>query len=341
MSRAVILGIDTSAYTTSVALMTPTGCLLSDSRQILTVPSGARGLRQSDAVYQHIRNLPASMESTFAHVPDGSLATVCVSTAPRPVVGSFMPVFMAGSGIARSVAAVAGTPLWEASHQEGHLWAALWSLPETATQALHHEKNLLAVHLSGGTTEALYVQVACQHPELRPTLTLVGDTTDISAGQFIDRVGTALGLPFPSGPHLQKLAEQGSETNLRLPLAITDERISFSGPESAAQRMIQAGVRPEDLAVAVLECIVATMEKWLAFLSQKTNVRHVILAGGVAANTTLRQRLYASKRLASLHLWFADSHYSSDNAVGLAAWGAARMQGCTVLNLPQRGTLLR
>lgn len=353
----LVLGIDTSAYTTSLAVMTPTGQLRRDVRRILDVPRGQRGLRQSEAVYQHVHNLPAVFTDAWQDLSPINIGAVCTSTAPRPVDHSFMPVFTAGYGTAQAVATTSGVPLWQASHQEGHLWAALWSLPADAAAALDATGRVLAVHLSGGTTEALHVTgIGCEH-EVRPDITIVGATTDISAGQFIDRVGTALGLPFPAGRHLQELAwsvpgaaapapevapQPPAATQptpvLRLPLAVEGGRLSFSGPETAAQRAIKAGIDPAQIAWAVFECIAASLELWLAYLAPITQTPNIIMSGGVAASTVLRQMLATSPKLHALRIWWPDPRYSNDNAVGLAAWGAARLSKCPILKLSERNS---
>jgi N6-L-threonylcarbamoyladenine synthase len=126
MENEAFLGIDTSCYTTSLCLLKSTGELLADARQILKVPEGNCGLQQSVMVYQHTRNLPELMAAVFTH-KDFKICGIGVSAKPRPREDSYMPAFLAGLGLARSLQAVLKVPLWEISHQENHLEAGVWS----------------------------------------------------------------------------------------------------------------------------------------------------------------------------------------------------------------------
>lgn len=330
----LVLGIDTSAYTTSAALLTVRGGLVSERRQLLRVELGQRGLRQADAVYQHVRSLPAVIESLFAGTQHKCLAAVAVSSTPRPIDGSFMPVFLVGMGAGRAIAAAQGLYCGEISHQEGHIWAALWSLPQ-ATE-LGRNETLLAVHLSGGTTEAVLMHGLGLEHQSRPGLELVAASSDISAGQFVDRVGTGLGLPFPAGPHLEMLAARGEAGSVQLPSAVHDLDISFSGPESAAARLISIGASPADVALATLECLADSVAAWLLAVVRQTGVSDILVAGGVAANQKLRARLAECLGAAGCQLAFGAPSLSSDNAVGVASWAAARLSGVPVLALPDR-----
>lgn len=329
MTQEVVVGIDTSAYTCSVAIMNLRGELLRDVRVPLQVRRGTLGLRQAEALYQHVRRLPEAIEEAFADHMSGeeTLSGVAVSVAPRPQTDSFMPVFLVGHGMARALAAARGIPCWEASHQEGHIWAALWALP-----ALRNTR-VLAVHLSGGTTEAVVVQGVGQEHQVRPDLQIAAATSDISAGQFVDRVGNALGLPFPAGPHLERLAQAGQPGRVRLPVGVRERELSFSGPESAAQRAIAGNASPADVARGVLDCVAESLQRWLEAVVKMTKTLDVVLAGGVVANHLLRQSLESSPLLSHCRLWFAPPTLSSDNAVGLAAWAAARLVGLPIGSL--------
>ena len=237
----MIIGVDTSCYTTSLAVFDPAGRLLCEKRRLLPVEKGLSGLRQSEALFCHVKQLPELMEELAAEIGPIAPQAVCVSSRPRPVAGSYMPVFLAGLGLARSLAAAYGAPLYQTSHQEGHIAAALWSA------GLAWQEPFLALHLSGGTGEILRVEPQPAGYEIET----VGDT-DLPPGQFVDRVGVALGLSFPAGPELEKLAEQATSTDFRLSGSVQGTHISFSGPESAAERAVAAGVEPDSIAAAVL-----------------------------------------------------------------------------------------
>ncbi|MBQ9198249.1 MAG: O-sialoglycoprotein endopeptidase, partial [Clostridia bacterium] len=185
-----VLGIDTSCYTTSVAAAGENGVICSH-RRLLPVQQGARGLRQSEAVFAHIRQLPELFESAMESLGERTVDAICVSSKPRDDEASYMPVFQAGLSFARVTAAAMRVPLIQTTHQRGHVRAALQDSGLAA-------ERYLALHLSGGTTEVLLMA--------GNALELISGTRDLHAGQLIDRVGVALGLPFPAGPYLEKLA---------------------------------------------------------------------------------------------------------------------------------------
>lgn len=314
----MIIGIDTSCYTTSLAVFDLAGRLLCEKRRLLQVRAGECGLRQSEALFCHVKQLPELMEELTAELTAeaGPLRprAVCVSTRPRPVSGSYMPVFLAGQGLARSLAAAWGVPLYETSHQEGHLAAALWSA------GLAWQEPFLALHLSGGTGEILAVAPRPAGFEAKT----VGDT-DLPPGQFVDRVGVALGLPFPAGPALEKLASAAVRRDFRLSGSVKGTHISFSGPEAAAQRAVKRGVEPAQIAAAVLDNIAKSLTKAIQAARGQTGYSRVLLMGGVAANQRIREKLQP------LQVSFAKAEHSGDNAcgvalIGLAAWNREQQE---------------
>lgn len=312
----MILGIDTSCYTTSVALMDQQGRLISDMRRLLSVEHGARGLRQSDAVYAHNQNLPQLLAELFREHSAKQLKAIAVSCRPRPQDDSFMPVFTAGCGTAQILAAALRLPLFSFSHQEGHLAAALWSA------GLHWQEPFIALHLSGGTGEILLVEPGAQSCSPSPDgeqrlyrISIIGDT-DLPPGQFVDRIGVALGMNFPAGAELDALALNASCRDFRLSGSVRDTHISFSGPESAAQRAVKAGVEPAQIAAAVFDNIGKSLLKAIRAAKAAYGLERVLLMGGVAASQNLRRYLESEQ------VCFAQARYSSDNAVGTAALGA-------------------
>ncbi|WP_366922479.1 O-sialoglycoprotein endopeptidase [Metallumcola ferriviriculae] len=306
------LGIDTSCYTTSVAVVDRNRKLIFEDRRLLAVPPGERGLQQSQAVFQHVQNLPIILENVFNSVGAEKIAMITASTAPRPTKGSYMPVFTVSQGQGKILASALDVPFIAATHQEGHLEAALWS---TDTQI---PRQFLAVHLSGGTSELLLVS---GNPD-GYAIKLLGGTIDLHAGQFVDRIGVALGFGFPAGAALETLARQ-SVKRLGLATAVKGYEFSFSGPESQAQRLIAQGAPAADVARSVEQCIATTLEKVLRRAIEKEGIKEVLLAGGVAANGYIRKRLM--KRLhhpaVGASLVFAKPDYSTDNAVGVALLG--------------------
>lgn len=299
------LGFDTSCYTTSVALARD-GKIIASRRRLLTVEQGERGLMQSEGVFQHETRLPELVEQLIKETGVMKIDAVGASVRPRPVDGSYMPVFTVGEGYGRSIAAVLGVPFIATSHQEGHIRAAL------TDTGLAVGEEMLAVHLSGGTTEALHVR--------KGEITLIGGSNDLHAGQFIDRVGVRLGLGFPAGPALEQMAMRG-EARARLPIWVRGCECSFSGSESAAQRLIDAGeLSADDMAAEVFSCIARSLAKLLANASEKTGVRKVLLAGGVASSEHLRRLLpeRLKKMNVRLKLHWGRPELSGDNACGVA-----------------------
>ena len=376
MSQRVYLGIDTSCYTTSVAIMDEAGALLGEARQILSVRPGRCGLQQSEMVFQHTRNLPRLMEEAVGQVIGcvttgaGSvangvsvadeastagasglaglavagyeLAAIGVSGYPRPLEGSYMPAFLAGLSVARSVAAVTGAQLEVISHQENHLEAGLWSAGGPDVD------RFLLLHASGGTTDVLLAE---RQQNGRYRITEVGGRMDLHAGQFVDRIGVALGLQFPTGPALEALAEKalartaevsasvseqsvasvseagaGAAPMVELPVSVRKLQVSLSGPCTAALRKLEAGAEPAALALGVEHALAETFARVLRNGAQEYRVRDVLLVGGVGSNNYIRQ--HVERKLAKLRypvrLWVPEGRFSCDNATGCAAF-ARRM----------------
>ena len=299
----MFLGIDTSCYTTSLAVFDAQGLLLCEKRTMLKVPQGERGLRQSDGVFQHVQNLPHLAEALSTEVGPLVLQGVAATSRPRPVADSYMPVFTVGSSFARTVAATQGVPFLSLSHQECHILAGLWS-------AGVDWSDFYALQASGGTTELLAVTMSP-----RPTVVELGGSADLHAGQFIDRVGVALGLPFPAGPALEALGSKAGAV-LSVPVAVQGDKLSFSGPESHVQRAIMSKDHdPAAVARGVEHCVAESLWKVLKVIRKRHGVKPVLFVGGVMANNYIRQRL--AERLGN-EAAFAAPRFAGDNATGAA-----------------------
>lgn len=305
---SLFLGIDTSAYTTSVALVNEEGQVMADERMILQVEVGKRGLRQAEAHFNHVKNLPFLFQKLKKYWGEERLLAVAASDRPRRRDDSYMPVFLAGMSLACCLASVEDIPVYGFSHQEGHVRAALINGPVM-------DVPFIVVHFSGGTSEILVVERDKARFDIRPILT----TNDLNAGQLVDRVGVALGLPFPSGPHLEEIARRGKETGEVLPSVVGETSFSFSGAETRALRMLHQGIAQENVAFLVFRCIANTLEKALRKAYAKTGIYNIIMAGGVMSSLIIRERL--DRRLAGsgLKIHWASGRLSSDNAVGIAS----------------------
>ena len=307
MSRArLYLGVDCSAYTASAALVDREERLVWERRELLPVPGGAAGLRQSEAVFAHIRILPRLWVEGAVHLKQAPLAAVAAAVKPRPREGSYMPVFRVSRAAGELVAATLGIPFLSFSHQEGHIAAGLWS-------AGLSPDRYLAVHLSGGTTEILEIW---DKGRARLEISLRGGGADLHAGQFVDRVGLDLGLDFPAGPALEEYARRGRTGAIRLPVAVKGTEISFSGPASHARRLLKKGCDRCDLARAVELCIADSLAAALHAVEKIGSFAGILIVGGVAANTFIRERLVQQGPGPPIH--FAAPSFAGDNAVGLA-----------------------
>lgn len=301
------MGIDTSAYTTSLALINQQEELIYDGRLPLPVEQGQLGMRQSDAVFAHIRNITLMMEEKPFNYKGGAICAVASSAKPRPVNESYMPVFKVSEAFGLFVAKTAGLFYFSSTHQEGHIFAGLWSagLPRG---------RYLVVHLSGGTTEILSVN------EIGPghlNIEIKGGSSDLNAGQFIDRLGQAMGLNFPAGPQLEELASKAGTDLPCLPVAVKNGEISFSGPASHAARLLEKGCCSENLARAVEICIADSLSAAVkSSISKPDDYTALLAVGGVTSNLKIRSRL--KEMLNDWNIFYADPVYASDNAVGLA-----------------------
>ena len=309
MKQRVYLGIDTSCYTTSAAVLDEAGKLIGEGRKILDVKPGRCGLQQSEMVFQHTRNLPYILEGILQG-KDYELVAIGVSGYPRPIENSYMPAFLAGSGVARTLAAATGAKLHIISHQENHLEAGVWSAGGPDAE------RFLLLHASGGTTDLLLAE---RQANGRFKLTEVGGSIDLHAGQFIDRVGVALGLKFPTGPELEKLAAT-AEQMVELPVSVRKLNASLSGPATAALRKLEAGADGAALALGVQYALAETFTRMLRNGAAEYNVHAVLLVGGVVSNTYIRNHVIEKLAKRCISVWVPEARFSCDNATGCAAF---------------------
>lgn len=305
-----VIGFDTSNYTTSIAYFD--GNHGTNCSKLLPVKEGELGLRQSDAVFNHVKSLPELCGRLFSNIDHTAITAVGVSTRPRSVEGSYMPCFMVGYAQARLLADALHVPLVECSHQQGHVAASLWSAGRLDLMEVPH----LAWHLSGGTTELLLVgpkgrSVSCER---------IGGTTDISAGQLIDRTGQLLGLPFPAGKHIDTISRI-AEKNDYFRVKCNQMEFSLSGVQNKVQQYFASGNNATETSAYTLRCIS------YAVLKATQNARKiypglpVVFSGGVSSNSMLRQVV------ASLDPIFAEPEYSTDNAMGVAILAYRAQEG--------------
>ena len=300
-----VLAFDTSNYTTSVAVFD--GIRGHNVSQLLDVEQGSLGLRQSDALFAHVKRLPELTDRLFSDIGSLPIDAIGVSTRPRAVEGSYMPCFLAGESQARVLGSTLGVPVYAFAHQQMHVAASLFSADAMELMDVPH----LAWHLSGGTTELLYVtprgkSVHCEK---------IGGTTDISAGQLIDRTGKLLGLPFPSGRHIDALSQEAVQKDL-FKVKVTNMDFSLSGVQNKVEQY-HKGNNAETAAFA-LRCVIGAIIKATENALKIHPDCKVVFAGGVSSNSMLRKR---AKHLPAI---FCEPEFSRDNALGTAilAWRA-------------------
>ena len=293
------LGLDTSNYTTSTALFD--GADGYQLGRLLDVEAGSLGLRQSDALFQHVKRLPELFDRLRREGRLEDIAAVGASVKPRWVEGSYMPCFLAGETAGRILADTLGVPFFPCAHQQGHIAAVAWG----AGRLKMLDKPLLAWHLSGGTTELLYVE-----PDGTGVLPQkIGGTSDISAGQLIDRTGVALGLDFPAGRALDTLSRTG-RPDRGFAVKISNFTFSFSGMENKAKDMAAAGEPAADVARFIVATVARTIRRVTDQALEQYPGLPVLCSGGVASNSILREVMSDAV--------FAPPVCSADNALGVA-----------------------
>ncbi|HIZ83500.1 MAG TPA: peptidase M22 [Firmicutes bacterium] len=313
---SVFLGIDSSNYTSSAALYHREKGIVANCKQLLPVKPGELGLRQSDAVFHHVKNLPGVLEEALAAGrkelgADFCLSGVGVSVRPRDAAGSYMPCFLVGEALARSTAAALNVPVYRFSHQAGHIAAALYS----AGRLDLLDKTFIAFHVSGGTTEAVLTR---PDKETVFRCEIVGQSLDLKAGQAIDRIGGLLGLGFPAGPALEALAADGrSPRPVRPTLKGTD--CCLSGLENQSRKLLEQGAPAADVARFVLESVCAALDGMAAALLERYGPLPLVFAGGVMSNRFIRGKLTEKYGAA-----FAQPAFSADNAAGVALLAGER-----------------
>ncbi len=311
MSRSdVFVGIDTSAYTTSIAVVSG-GNILADKRKMLAVPQGSRGLRQSDAVFAHIKNFPELFEGLA--IEPGSIKAVAYSAKPCPQEGSYMPVFCVGASHAAAASTAANADIYELTHQHGHIYACFFG--NSIEDGIYG-----AFHVSGGTLDLLRVTIECG---IIKEINSLGGSLDLTCGQLIDRVGVAAGLAFPSGGEMEKLYRPGAD---RLSVHVEGLHANLSGAETQAQRRLMSGEDAALVCSSAIDCAAETLTRLLKNAAKTCGLKSFLFTGGVICNTIIRENIEDMCAKNGQGCVFAKKYLCSDNACGLAL-AAERLHG--------------
>lgn len=303
------LGIDTSNYTTSAAVYDSDVNAVKNIGKLLPVAAGAKGIRQSDAVFLHTKALPDIVGEAIKDVDN--ISAVGVSSSPRDMENSYMPCFLSGVAVASGIASALKCPNHRFSHQRGHIAAALFSVNRLDL----FKKQFIAFHVSGGTTDAV---LAVPNEQLIIECRQIASTTDLNAGQLIDRVGVMLGLKFPAGMQLEELAAE-SHSDIKIKATLKDGCCCFSGVENQCKKMLDSGVAPCDIAKYTLDYIAVALEKMTDNLILHHGDLPLVFAGGVMSNKMIKKHL--SNKFNCL---FAQPQFSRDNAAGIAVLTALK-----------------
>lgn len=313
----IIIGIDTSCYTTSIAAISLGKKVIFNKKIILKVKDESNGLRQSEAVFQHINNLGELSEEIKNSIKNYNIKGICVSKKPRPTKDSYMPVFMVGYNFAKTSSALVGCKLYETTHQENHIEASLF------TNNIRNKDKFLSIHMSGGTTEILLVNKDKDNYDIE----IVGGTKDISFGQLIDRIGVRLGYKFPSGKYIDEDAIRCNEKIYKgLKTSVKEGYMNLSGLENQINNLISNNSK-EYIAKILLDSITRNIYKSIIYISKKYDLNEVVFAGGVSASKYIRKELKSKLYKENIYAYFTDSEYSIDNALGCAIIGLSKYLG--------------
>lgn len=304
------MGFDTSNYTTSAAAYISSSGDMISRKKLLPVKEGEKGLRQSDALFHHVRQLPETYPDVLSL---GDFSACAVSARPRNLPGSYMPCFLAGKTLADGISKCLGIPLYETSHQVGHVLAALYSSKKT--ELLYRDSPFIAFHLSGGTTDCI---LCTPDPDEIITCRELFSSSDLKAGQAVDRVGLMLGLRFPCGPDLEKLAEQ-SDRIFKIKPAVKDGCPSFSGLENKCREMLKKGESACDIALYCIKYIETSLIAMTEAALGLSGDLPLVYAGGVMSNKIIKNAV-----IERFEAYFAEPEFSSDNACGIALYAALK-----------------
>ena len=307
----IIIGIDTSCYTTSIAAISLDKKVLFNKKIMLKVKENSKGLRQSEAVFKHVNNLGKLSDEISSILKNYKVCGVCASTKPRPIQNSYMPVFTVGENFGKLFSTLNNCKFYETTHQENHIEASLF------TNDIKNKNKFLSVHMSGGTMEVLLTT----KNDLNYNIDIVGGSNDISFGQLIDRIGVNLGYKFPCGKYLDENALNCNEKILSgLKTSVKDGYMNLSGIENQVNKIIN-DYSKEYISKLLFDTICRNIIKSITYISKKYDLNEVIFAGGVSASKYISNKLKKDLSKHNIKAYFTDAEYSTDNGVGCALIG--------------------
>ena len=318
----IILGIDTSCYTTSIAAITLDKDIILNEKIMLKVKKDCKGLRQSEAVFQHVNNMGEISDIINNKLNNYNIVGICASNKPRPIDNSYMPVFCVGNNFGKLLSSINNCEFYETSHQENHIEASLFN------NNLNKSNRFIAVHMSGGTTEILLVE----KKEEKYYIEIVGGSLDVSFGQLIDRLGVKLNYNFPCGKYIDENAlkcKQKIEEGLKT--SVKEGYMNLSGIENQINKIIN-DYDKQYLSKILLDTLVRCMYKSLVFICKKYNIDEVVFGGGVSASKYISSKLNEKLKKDKLKVYFTKPEYATDNALGCAIIGLNKMNDIQGVN---------
>ncbi|MFR0018468.1 MAG: O-sialoglycoprotein endopeptidase [Paraclostridium sp.] len=315
-NKNIIIGLDTSCYTTSIAAISLEKSIVFNKKIMLKVKKDSKGLRQSEMVFQHVNNLGEISEELKNIMNGYNICAICASEKPRPINDSYMPAFTVGYNFAKLFSSMNNINLYSTTHQENHIEASLYE------KKLRSNK-FISVHMSGGTTEILLVE---KHNDVS-NIRIIGGSKDISFGQLIDRLGVQLGYEFPCGKYIDKNAlECNQNIDVGIKTSVKDGYMNLSGIENQITKL-KNDFDEKYISKALMDSIVRSLYKALRFLCKEYDISEVVFAGGVASSKYIKeelsQKLYKDKVIS----FFTKPEYSTDNALGCALIGLNKFIG--------------
>jgi len=313
----LVLGIESSCDETGVALFdTERGLLGHALHSQVRLHAEYGGVVPELASRDHVRKTLPLLSAVLA---DAGLARDAIDAVAYTAGPGLVGALLVGASIGRSLAWSLGVPAVGVHHMEGHLLAPMLEHPAPAFP-------FVALLVSGGHT--LLVQV-----EGVGAYRILGDTLDDAAGEAFDKTAKLLGLDYPGGPQLARLAENGDPGRFRFPRPMTDRPgldFSFSGLKTfALTTSREAGDDPQtraDIARAFEDAVVDTMVIKCRRALEQTGIGRLVVAGGVGANRALREGLQAMAGQRGAELFYPRLEFCTDNGAMIAYAGACRLQ---------------
>ncbi len=322
-NQPVILGIESSCDDTSAAVIRGT-TLLSNVIANQSVHEAYGGVVPELASRAHQQNIIPVVHRALevAHIQPANLSAIAFTRGP-----GLMGSLLVGTSFAKGLSLATGAPLVEVNHLQGHVLSHF--IDEPGKNLPHPKFPFLCLLVSGGHTQILLVKKPLEHE-------IIGQTIDDAAGEAFDKCAKVMDLPYPGGPVVDRLAAQGNaqKFNFAKP-QITNFDYSFSGLKTSFLYFLRDSVAQNpgfieenkaDLCASLQRTIIDILLNKLEKAARQTGVREVAIAGGVSANSGLRN---AIKGMGEKHGWstyLPELRYTTDNAAMIAIAGLYKLQ---------------